>query len=90
MTPSNPHCTVQHEERLGSLAMEFRSTRDEHERALIAVEYAESVRRLIESRNWREMPPPEDQLSDDSMPREFFDFWLNPPESPSLRGARTA
>lgn len=70
------------EERLGQLAMQFRGTRREEERSKIAGEYADTVDRLIQSRNWHEAPAPEDQLPDDYMPRTFFDFWLNPPPTP--------
>ncbi len=68
--------TWQAEERLGILAMKFRGTRDVVERKFIAGEYAETVNALISSGTWDEMPPPEDQLPDDWMPKAFFDYWL--------------
>jgi hypothetical protein len=60
---------------LGVLAMKFRGTDDGAERRAIAVEYAKSVNKLISSGRWMEMPPPEDQLPDEYMPEEFFEFW---------------
>jgi hypothetical protein len=32
--------------------------------------------------HWSEMLSPEDQLPDDWMPREFFDYWLGRPGFP--------
>ncbi len=55
--------------------MRFRGTQDSGERKTIVLEYAKTVKRLIKSGNWNEMPPPEDQLPDDVMPKEFFEFW---------------
>jgi hypothetical protein len=60
---------------LGVLAMKFRGTRDDIGRRAIAAEYAKSVRRLIRSGRWNEMPAPEDQLPDEHMPEEFLEFW---------------
>jgi hypothetical protein len=60
---------------LGILAMRFRGTRDGAERRLIAQEYADVVARLVKSRKWREIPALEDQLPDDWMPEQFFEFW---------------
>jgi len=66
--------------RLGILAMRFRGTRDGAERTAIARAYSETVARLIGSKKWRDMPPLEDQLPDEWMPKEFFAFWsLSPP-----------
>jgi hypothetical protein len=62
--------------RLGELAMRFRGTLRETERRDIASEYAQTVEQLINSGDWDEMPPPEDQLPDDWMPIAFFDYWL--------------
>jgi hypothetical protein len=56
--------------------MMFRRTRDPNERQDIRAAYADTVERLIGSRNWQEMPGPEYQLPDDWMPRAFFEFWL--------------
>lgn len=64
------------EERLGMLAMQFRSTRDEAERKIIAAEYGETVNALIAGGSWNEMPPLEDQLPDGWMPPAFDEFWL--------------
>lgn len=66
------------EEHLSQLASRFRSTRQDDERRAIAVEYADTVERLIRSGHWNETPPPEDQLPDASMPRVFLEFWSNP------------
>jgi len=66
----------QDEKLLRRLAMRFRRTRDQEERQDIRADYAATVERLIDSRNWQEIPGPEDQLPDDWMPRAFFDFWL--------------
>ena len=66
-------------ERLGQLAMRFRSTRREDERRQIAADYADAVDRLIQSGSWDEAPAPEDQLPHDYMPRACFEFWLGPP-----------
>lgn len=63
------------EEHLGVLAMRFRGTRREAERRAIVMDYSETVRRLIDGGNWREMPAPEDQLPDDYMPKRFFEYW---------------
>jgi hypothetical protein len=70
------------EERLGQLAMRFRSTRRDSKRRQIFAEYAEAVDRLIQSGSWNEAPAPEDQLPHDYMPRAFFEFWLGPPSQP--------
>ena len=64
------------EERLGLLAMQFRGTRDDSGRRKIAQEYSWAMDRLVKSGRWSEMPAPEDQLPDDSMPPEFFDNWM--------------
>jgi hypothetical protein len=72
--PANPS-TCNDEACLGILAMTFRGTRDAAQRRVIAGQYADTVRRLIKSGKWTEMPAPEDQLPDDDMPREFFEFW---------------
>jgi hypothetical protein len=62
------------------LAREFRRTRDEKARLVIADEYAEAVARLIQSNTWRKIPPLEDQLPDEWMPQAFFEYWsLTPP-----------
>lgn len=67
------------QEYLGVLAMHFRGTRDGAKRQTIATEYAKTVKRLIESGSWSEVPAPEDQLPDDCMPKEFFEFWSRGP-----------
>jgi hypothetical protein len=67
--------TATDEAYLGELAMKFRGTRDGAQRDAIAKEYAKTVKRLINSRHWSEMPSPEDQLPDDHMPKAFFEFW---------------
>ena len=66
--------------QLGILAMQFRGTRDEEQRACIAQAYGQVVTELIERKTWRRMPPLEDQLPDEWMPKAFFTFWsLRPP-----------
>jgi hypothetical protein len=72
---SIPPSLAQDEERLGGLAMKFRGTRREAERREIAEDYSQTVERLIRSGRWNEMPPPEDQLPNDWMPRAFFEYW---------------
>lgn len=66
------------EKMLGALAMRYRGTRDAAERAAIAEEYAAAVTRLIEGGKWKEMPPFEDMLPDEDMPKAFFDYWEIP------------
>lgn len=66
----------QDEAHLGELAMRFRGTRCLSERQAIARDYSATVDRLIQSGNWREMPPPEDQLPDDWLPEAFSNYWL--------------
>lgn len=70
------------EQRLGALAMQFRGTRRDSERHDIAGEYARTVHRPIQSGHWCNLPAPEDQLPDDWMPPEFFDYWLGQPGQP--------
>jgi hypothetical protein len=72
---SIPPNVMQDEARLGALAMRFRGTRRDAEREAIAKEYCETVQRLIQSGQWEEMPPHEDQLPDERMPPAFFDYW---------------
>jgi hypothetical protein len=66
------------ETQLGLLAMRFRSTRDEAERASVAGRYDQIVKQLIRSREWEEMPAFEDMLPDEWMPEAFFKFWSIP------------
>ena len=63
------------EKLLGVLAMQFRGTKDEAERRAIAETYSRTVNQLIKSRKWRDIPPLEDQLPDDWMPKAFFEYW---------------
>lgn len=74
--------TFTDEERLVALAMQFRGTRCDTERQDIAREYALTADRLIQAGHWHEMPAPEDQLPDDWMPPEFFDYWLGRQDRP--------
>jgi hypothetical protein len=62
------------EQRLGQLAMRFRSSGDKGREQVVA-EYADTVRNLIKSGKWNEVPGPEDQLPDDLMPGIFFEYW---------------
>lgn len=45
--------------------------------AAIVKEYAKAVKKLIKRGTWNEMPPPEDQLPDECMPKEFFEYWAS-------------
>ncbi len=81
MNPIPPNVTLD-ENRLGGLALKFRGTRGEEERRDIAEDYSQTVDRLIRSGRWDKMPPPEDQLPDAWMPREFFEYWSRPPGGP--------
>jgi hypothetical protein len=64
--------------------MQFRGTRNESDRATIAKAYSQAVDELIESDNWRRIPPLEDQLPDGWMPKAFFKHWsLDRPEDAS-------
>jgi hypothetical protein len=84
MTAMHPFSAIPFtdEERLGALAMQFRGTRRDSERQDIAREYTRTVHRLIQAGHWYEMPAPEDQLPDDWMPKEFFDYWLGRQSGP--------
>jgi hypothetical protein len=66
---------AQDEDFLGRLAMQFRGTRNEEIRREIANEYSRTVQRLIGTGRWDEMPAFEDQLPDEWMPAEFFEYW---------------
>jgi hypothetical protein len=55
--------------------MQFRGTRNESARASIAEAYSQAVDELIKSEKWRRIPPLEDQLPDERMPRAFFEYW---------------
>jgi hypothetical protein len=59
---------------LGIVAMKFRGTRDAAQRRAIAGQYADTVRKLTKSGKRTDMPAPENQLPDDDMPKEFFEF----------------
>jgi hypothetical protein len=61
--------------QLGILAMQFRGTRNESERIAIARAYSQAVSDLIASKKWRSIPPLEDQLPDEWMPKKFFEYW---------------
>jgi hypothetical protein len=49
--------------------------RDTAEGQVIAKQYAKTVKKLVKSGCWTEMPPPEDQLPDEFMPKDFFQYW---------------
>jgi hypothetical protein len=76
------------EKRLSLLAREFRGTRDERARAAIAGRYGETVTQLINGKRWKRIPALEDQLPDEWMPAQFFEFWSLQP--PIRQAARTA
>jgi hypothetical protein len=61
---------------MGMLAMQFRGTRDEAERASIAQAYSHVVAELIAGKRWRKIPPLEDQLPDEWMPEAFFGLFV--------------
>lgn len=63
------------EDTLGYLAMKFRNTHNEEERQAVAKEYAITVEKLIATKQWQEIPAPEDQLPDEYMPKTFGDYW---------------
>jgi len=60
---------------LGILAARFRGTRDEAQRDAIAEAYSRAVTELIKSGKWRRIPPLEDQLPDERLPKAFFQHW---------------
>ncbi len=64
--------------KLGLLAMQFRSTRDESVRDKVTADYQRVVNELIASGQWDEMPAFEDMLPDERMPKAFFRFWSIP------------
>jgi hypothetical protein len=69
------------EDKLGFLAMSFRSNKDEEHREKVAREYAQVVLDLIESKEWYEMPTFEDMLPSEYMSNAFYDYWgLRHPE----------
>ncbi len=70
-----PYNIAQDEDLLGILAMRYRRTQGRADRLQVAKEYADTVKRLIQSGAWHNAPPPEDQLPDDDMPKVFFEFW---------------
>ena len=72
--------------KLGLLAMQFRSTRDESVRDKVTADYERVVNELIESGQWEEMPAFEDMIPDERMPEAFFGFWSIP--SPCNRDGR--
>jgi hypothetical protein len=58
-------------ERLGKLAAEFRSAKSDEERKKIAKSYRNTWKRIVEN-GFDEVPPPEDMLPDDYMPKSFL------------------
>ncbi|HEV3386787.1 MAG TPA: hypothetical protein VG097_18365 [Gemmata sp.] len=66
---------AQYEDALGRLAMRYRRTSDPMQRKQIAQEYSEVVEQLIDSGQWQESPPPEDQLPYAEMPAAYFKYW---------------
>ena len=68
-------CTADDQVQLAALAMKFRGTRDSDKRQAIAKQYAKPVKKLVKAGCWNEMPPPEDQLPDNFMPKDFFQYW---------------
>ncbi len=67
------HCDL---ERLGVLAANYRFTHDPLKRERIAKDYGDIMRAVIRTygESWDEMPAAEDQLPDEHMPKEWFDF----------------
>lgn len=76
MLSPHPHGIGRAEDRLGQLAMQFRSAQSEEERRAIAENYAQTVVHLIQTDLWDEMPAFEDQLPEAYMPPAFRDYWL--------------
>ena len=72
------------EHRLTELARNFRGTRDVNIRQQIAHQYHAVVDQLIAGGRWKLIPPIEDQLPDDYMPKVFFSHWglLGPLHNP--------
>jgi hypothetical protein len=60
---------------LGTLAETFRTTTDNKAKQEIADFYRKRVCWLVESTKWDEMPPHENQLPQNWMPFEFYDYW---------------
>ncbi len=63
------------EQQLGRLAIQFRRCRDDQQRQEIVQRYERAVQDLIETGSWRRVPPPENQLPDELMPRNYFEYW---------------
>jgi hypothetical protein len=68
-------------EHLRNLAYEFRGTDDASRRKDIKDDYALTVRRLVASGRWTEMPSPEEQLPSELMPEAYYDFLYRGPET---------
>ena len=66
------------ETKLGLLAMQFRSTRDQSVRDKVTADYERIVQELIARGQWEEMPAFEDMLPDERMPKSFFEYWSLP------------
>lgn len=66
-------------DELGRIAARFRAARDQTGRTWAARDYEYVVQKLIESGQWHEMPPPEDQLPCAYMPPCFTDHFGGDP-----------
>jgi hypothetical protein len=62
---------------LSTLAETFRNTKDNKTKQEIADLYQKKVNLLIETTKWDKMPPLENQLPQNWMPFEFYDYWEN-------------
>jgi hypothetical protein len=60
---------------LGTLAETFRTATDSKTKQEIADIYQKRVIWLVQSTKWDEMPPHENQLPQNWMPFEFYDYW---------------
>jgi hypothetical protein len=84
VVPHLPTNAAQDADRLGLLATQFRGTHTAAERAALARDYALVVERLIHSGGWHEVPPFEDQLPEEWMPRAFQEYWSRLAEGEEL------
>ena len=63
------------ESTLGQIAMEFRGDANPQKRLFVALKYELEVNRLIATKNWKDIPAPEDMLPDAWMPLAFYKHW---------------
>lgn len=63
---------MRHADRLGKLAGEFRSAKSDEEKKKIAKQYEYHWKKIVEG-GFDEVPPPEDILPNEFMPKSFMD-----------------